>query len=115
MRKTRLVFLIGILVSFGLSSLSAQTLGDYQTNANSSWATVATWQVHNGTSFVALNNVAAGAYQNVEELQQNLNLEKEIRLIQDAYQKALSRTEQEIFSDRLLFNTQVQKVAQRFQ
>ena len=65
MRKTRLVFLIGILVSFGLSSLSAQTLGDYQTNANSSWATVATWQVHNGTSFVALNNAAAGAYQNV--------------------------------------------------
>lgn len=58
--------LLGCLLLINAGKLAAQnSLGDYQTVANGAWTTVGTWQVYNGTSFVALSSAAAGSYQNV--------------------------------------------------
>lgn len=68
-----------------------------------------------GSERVILSRAFTGTYQTVEELKKHINLEKEISLIQAVYQKALARSADEIEKDQLLFNSQVEKVAKRFE
>lgn len=66
-----------------------------------------------GSERVILSRAFSGTNQNLEELKKHINLEKEVSLIQEAYNKALARTEQQTLEDKQLFNTQVEKVAKR--
>jgi hypothetical protein len=66
-----------------------------------------------GSERVILSRAFTGTHQTVNELTKHINLEKEISLIQAVYNKALDRSPEEIQQDRLLFNSQVEKVAKR--